>query len=84
MFKKAAILTRPPRRAGTRRSARRAQRTDKEVHTKLVLIRALRSHASGYVLCLHWFCPVESLSEASTPLAGFFNILPFDSMKRIP
>jgi hypothetical protein len=75
MFKKAVVLTRP---TPARRDAPfrgRPQRRGEEVHTKLRLIRSLRSHASGQVLRLQCFLMVEPLNEARTPLKDFFNIL---------
>lgn len=51
-----------------------SKRSGEEVHTKLCLIRLLRSHASGEVLCLRLLY-VEPLSDVRTKLADFFTIL---------
>jgi len=62
MLKKAAVLTRPTPARGSTELAEvqgapfhgqgRSKRRGEEVHTKLRLIRSLRSRASGEVLCL--------------------------------
>ena len=60
----------------------RSERNAEEVHTKLRLIRSLRSPASGDALCIQRSPPyVEALSDARTKRTDIFSVLQNRSMQ---